>query len=94
MTFLGGALPPIGAILLADFFLVHKGKYTPIENMTFQTVRFPAIIAWGAGFGASFLPGIPPLNGIFSAIVIYIGLTWVTERVFSASKEAIVGKEG
>ncbi|MDX8045552.1 cytosine permease [Gracilibacillus sp. S3-1-1] len=87
LTLLGGALPPIGAILLADFFLLNRGNYQPIEKMTFQVVRWPAIIAWTGGFAsAQWLPGIPPLNGIISATVLYIGLTFIVEKVMKTDK--------
>lgn len=94
LTLLGGALPPIGAILLADYFIIRKGHYESLETMTFQAIRWPAIIAWvGGGFAAAqLLPGIPPLNGIISAVIIFVGLTLVTEKVRSAEKKVEVGK--
>ncbi len=49
LTLLGGALPPIGAILLADYFIIRKGHYESLETMTFQAIRWPAIIAWVGG---------------------------------------------
>ncbi|GAA0492288.1 cytosine permease [Salinibacillus aidingensis] len=82
LTLLGGALPPIGAILLADFFLLNKGKYDSFEKMTFKTVNWPAIIAWGSGFAAAqLLPGIPPLNGMIGSVIIYAGLSILIEKV-------------
>ncbi|QHS21739.1 cytosine permease [Virgibacillus sp. MSP4-1] len=82
LTLLGGALPPIGAILLTDFFLINKGKYGSFETMTFKTVNWPAIIAWGCGFAAAqFLPGIPPLNGMIGSVIIYAGLSILIEKV-------------
>ncbi|MFB1051018.1 cytosine permease [Paraliobacillus sp. JSM ZJ581] len=94
LTLLGGALPPIGAIILADFFLLSKGRYPALEQMTFQAIRWPAIIAWVGGFAAAqWLPGIPPLNGIFTAIVLFVGLTLVLEKVVNTEKELALGKE-
>ncbi|QGH36016.1 cytosine permease [Gracilibacillus salitolerans] len=94
LTLLGAALPPIGAILLADFFLLRKGHYPALEEMAFQVIRWPAIIAWVGGFAAAqWLPGIPPLNGIIGAIMLYVGLTLVTEKVFKTEKSIVLGKE-
>ncbi|WP_163580826.1 cytosine permease [Gracilibacillus saliphilus] len=94
LTLLGAALPPIGAILLADFFLLRKGRYPALEEMAFQVIRWPAIIAWVGGFAAAqWLPGIPPLNGIIGAIMLYVGLTLVTEKVFKTEKSIVLGKE-
>lgn len=93
LTLLGGALPPIGAIILADFFILNKGQYPALEDMDFEVIRWPAIIAWVGGFAsAQWLPGIPPLNGIVGAIVLFIGLTKVTEKVWN-SKHISIGKE-
>ncbi|WP_058306893.1 cytosine permease [Gracilibacillus massiliensis] len=94
LTLLGAALPPIGAILLADFFIMKKGKYPKLEDMSFQAVRWPAIVAWGGGFAAAqYLSGIPPLNGIIGAVVLYVGLTLLTEKVFTTEKSLTLGKE-
>ena len=93
LTLLGGALPPIGAIILADFFILNKGKYPSLENMEFEMIRWPAVIAWVGGFAsAQWLPGIPPLNGIIGAIVLFVGLTKLTEKVWN-SKHITIGKE-
>jgi cytosine permease len=93
LTLLGGALPPIGAILLADFFILNKGRYKKLEEMTFQTVRWPAIIAWVGGFAsAQWIPGIPPLNGIISAVIIFVVLALATEKAASTNKKVALEK--
>ena len=93
LTLLGGALPPIGAILLADFFIVRKGRYEGLENTTFQIIRWPAMVAWAGGFAAAqFIPGIPPLNGIISAVILFVGITFITEKVWGTAKKVVYGK--
>ncbi|MBU6079944.1 cytosine permease [Allobacillus halotolerans] len=94
LSLLGAALPPIGAILLADFFILRKGHYAPLKETTFQAVRWPAIIAWVGGFAAAqFLPGIPPLNGMIGSVILFTGLTFIIERVMGTKTSVIVGKE-
>ena len=94
LTLLGAALPPIGAILLADFFILRKGHYAPLKHMAFPSVRWPAMIAWGGGFAAAqFLPGIPPLNGIIGAVILFTGLNFVVERVWGTKTSVALGKE-
>ena len=39
LTFLGSTLPPIGAIILVDYFLVNRGKYRDFEKMNFKVVQ-------------------------------------------------------
>ncbi|UOQ86837.1 cytosine permease [Gracilibacillus salinarum] len=85
LTILGAALPPIGAILLADFFLLRKGRYPSFEQMSFKAIHWSAIIAWGAGFAsAQFIPGIPPLNGIIGSVVVYVGWTLILDKKLQA----------
>ncbi|MGD6843050.1 cytosine permease [Bacillus infantis] len=73
LTILGAALPPVGAIILADYFIINRGKYKKFEQMTFKAVNWPAMIAWGAGVAAAnFIPGIPPVNALLGAAITFI----------------------
>ncbi|MBY7145091.1 cytosine permease [Virgibacillus sp. NKC19-3] len=75
LTVLGTALPSIGAIILADFFLLNRGKYRPFDTMTFKQVNWIAIVAWAAGVAiANVAPGIPPINSLLGSVIIYVGL--------------------
>lgn len=88
LTLLGAALPPIGAILLADYFILNRGKYKSFERMTFKVVNWPALIAWGAGFAcAQFVPGIPPLNGIIGSVIVYLCVSYVLKKVVSTNAD-------
>ena len=73
LSLLNTALPPIGAILLADYLVVRKGFYTEFETSSFDSIRLPAMIAWAAGIvAATVLPGIAPVNGVIVAAVCHI----------------------
>lgn len=73
LTVLGSILPSIGAILLADFFILHRGFYKKFEEMNFKSVNWIAILAWIGGILiAQFVPGIPPINGLIGTAVLYI----------------------
>lgn len=94
LTILGTALPPIGAILLADYFIINKGKYQAFETMTFKAVNWIAIVAWGSGVAAAqFLPGIAPLNGLIGSVIVYVAVSVIigkvrnTKQVFAVEKE-------
>lgn len=75
LTILGSALPPIGAILLADFFILNRGNYKAFQDMTFKGINWTALAAWGIGVAtATYLPGIPPLNALlFSGLTHVVG---------------------
>ncbi|WP_368645545.1 cytosine permease [Alkalibacterium putridalgicola] len=93
LTLLGGALPPIGAIILADYFILNKGHYLKLDDMDLEMVKWPAIIAWIGGFAsAQWLPGIPPLNSMIGAVVLFVGLTKLAEKA-TDQKQATLGEE-
>lgn len=73
LTILGSTLPSIGAIVLADYFILKRGKYQSFETMTFKAVNWIAIAAWVCGVViAKFAPGIPPINGLLGSAIIYV----------------------
>ena len=73
LSFLSSALPPIGAILIADYFLVARGRYQAFERAVLADVNWTAVAAWALGFAAAnLLPGIPPVNAILAALVVYV----------------------
>lgn len=73
LNILGSALPSIGAIILADYFLVRRRKYEPFKTMKFKAVNWVAIIAWAGGVAAAnFAPGIPPINALVGTSIIYV----------------------
>ncbi len=89
LTVLGSALPPIGAIIAADYFILNRGKYPAFENMAFKAVNWSAIAAWAIGAAlARFLPGIPPLNGIIGAAAAYVAISLAVQK-FAKSESAI-----
>ncbi|WP_281657707.1 cytosine permease [Halobacillus sp. Cin3] len=79
LTVLGTALPPIGAVLLADYFLnyrKHAYQDTPLKNF-----RWQGLAAWAAGVAASqFVPGMAPVNALAGAALVYILLTKLTQK--------------
>ena len=84
LSFLSSALPPIGAILIADFFMVARRHYPTLEQAAFKQVNWIAVGAWAVGFAAAnLLPGIPPLNAVLSAFIVYI----VASRVMGGASE-------
>lgn len=83
LNILNTFIPPCGAILIADYYLVKRRKYAAIGETVFRKVSPDAVIAWAmgsvialAGFGyipaPSFLKaGIPAINGIACAVAVY-----------------------
>lgn len=75
LSFLNTIIPPVGAILIVDFFLRHLGHYPEAKDFKFLPVHWPAILAWLIGSAVAFIPcGLPALNGMGTAAVVYIAI--------------------
>lgn len=73
MEVLGTLVPPIGGVIAADFFLKHRGSYPPLEEAEACAFNAPGI--------AAFTPGIPPVNGILAAVLIYLAGDQISRRL-------------
>lgn len=70
---LGTFIPPIGGVIMADYFYKHRASYPPIATARLPAFNMAGLIGYGGGcLAAYFSPGIPPLNGIVIAIIAYI----------------------
>lgn len=79
LTILSSLLPSIGAIIIADFFFVKRGIYRSLNKANFKTINYSAFFAWFFGvLLANFLPGIAPLNALFSTIIFYLLFTKIS----------------
>ncbi len=74
LNFLNTIIPPVGAVLIADFFFNRK-KYQQIEDCNFGNIRVPAVVAWLAGSAVAFVPfGVTAINGMVVSALVYIAL--------------------
>jgi len=84
LNILNTVIPPCGAIVMADFFLLKKRDYAPIREAAFCPISLSAVIAWVGGSvvalgGFGYLPlgdwaqcGLPALNGMIVAAILYV----------------------
>lgn len=81
LTFLSLAIPPIGGVIIADFFK-NRHKYFNFEQQNFKTVNWAAIIAVLVGVAAGkFIPGIVPLNAVLGGAICYLVLNPIVDRI-------------
>ncbi|WP_416150349.1 cytosine permease [Salipaludibacillus sp. HK11] len=81
LTFLGSTLPPIGAILLIDYFILRRAKYSSFAQTNFKTVNWAAIIAWVIGvLSAQFIPGIAPINALIGSAASFLVLSLLQNK--------------
>jgi len=78
LVLLGTFIPPIGGVIMADFFVKYKGKYPKFSQVRFRKFNWPGILGYIVGaLLAKFSPGIPPINGIIGAFVGYAVFYWI-----------------
>ncbi len=87
LNILNTFIPPCGAIIIADFFLVNKCKYPVMKDKKFVPVSVAAVIAWVVGsivalagfkyinLGDVFTIGIPAINGMLATVIVYVPLS-------------------
>jgi cytosine permease len=81
LKFLGTVIPPVGGIIMADFWLRHQGQFPSLEA-PLPAFNWAGIIAYVAAaliayFSSEANFGIPPLQGIVSAAIVYVVLTHI-----------------
>lgn len=73
LILLGTFIPPIGGVIMADFFYKHKGKYPLLGAVKMKSLNLSGIAGYIIGAAvAYFSPGVPPVNGIVAAVIGYI----------------------
>lgn len=80
LVFLSVSLPPIGGLIIADFFLRCKTQYQQPDKHQFKKINWAAMLAWAIAIAVSFASpdtgvlSIAPLNSIATAITSYMVL--------------------
>ena len=81
LNLLNSFIPATGAVIIADYFILNKRKYTEFKDAKFKNININAIIAWVAGvIGAYVIPGITPLNSVIVAIITYVVLSKISDK--------------
>ena len=72
LTFMGYAIPPVGGVVITDYFM-HQKRYQDNDVSNMKTVKWYAIIAVVAGavIGLKVSFGIGSINSIVAACIIY-----------------------
>ena len=71
LLLLGTVIPPLGGVIAADFFWVHKGEYPDLKD-PLPAMNWFGLSAYALGTAAAFLlPGVAPVNGVLAAFVAF-----------------------
>lgn len=76
LILLGTFIPPIGGVIMADFWLRHKGSYPLLSHTKLPDFNWIGLGSYAlASIAAYFSPVVPPIVGVIVAIVVYGALT-------------------
>ena len=75
LIFLGTVIPPVGGIIMVDFWLRHGGRFPKLSS-SLPAFNWAGVIAYVIGSVVAYGTGnaglgIGPVNGIVTAAVIY-----------------------
>lgn len=72
LTFLSLAIPPIGGVIIADYFM-NKQRYADFANAKFVDINWAAMLSVAIGVGCGqFLPGVVPLNSVLGGMISFV----------------------
>lgn len=72
LVLLGTFIPPIGGVIMADFWGKHRGNYPKLQNTELPAFNWVGLISYAFGSAAAyFSPLLPPVVGVFAALICY-----------------------
>lgn len=75
LVLLGSVIPPIGGVIMADFWFRHRGKYPALASVQLPRYNLAGLTAYAVGTLLAYLsPWIAPLVGIGASAIVYIVL--------------------
>ncbi len=75
LLMLGTFIPPIGGVIMANFFYKYRGKYPKLNEAVLPSFEWAGVGGYIIGsLVAYFSPGVPPINGIIASVAAYIVL--------------------
>jgi cytosine permease len=85
LLFLGSVIPPIGGIIMADFWLHHRGQF-PALDTPLPAFNWAGVISYGVAAIVAYVTGkasigVAPINAVIIAAVLYAILSKVMRPV-------------
>lgn len=78
LVLLGTFIPPIGGVIMADFWLKHRGQYPLLAEARLPTFNWHGLGAYVIGSAAAYAsPVLPPVVGVLAAVVGYAMLSYL-----------------
>ena len=87
LILLGSIIPPIGGVIMADYFYGHRARYPKLADARLPAFNWVGLGAYGAGaVCAYFSPWVAPLVGIAVAAGVYVVLFEV-QKVMASNRQ-------
>jgi len=81
LVLLGTFIPPIGGVIMADFWLRHKGQYPLLANAQLPDFNWIGLGSYAIASAAAYAsPIMPPIVGVLMAMVSYGILSFLAFR--------------
>ncbi len=89
LILLGTFIPPIGGVIMADFWLQRRGAFPPLDAPQ-PAFNWAGVIAYVVASAIAYFTskaslGIAPINGIIAAVILYVVLSKVLPQQTSRS---------
>jgi len=89
LVLLGSIIPPIGGVILADYWFYRGGRYPRLHTARLPRFNWLGLSAYAVGAVVAYLsPWIAPLVGITVSALVYIALTRLSKRQPAADSVA------
>ena len=89
LVLLGSIIPPIGGVILADYWFYRGGRYPLLHTARLPRFNWLGLGAYAVGAVVAYLsPWIAPLVGITVSALVYIALTRLSKRQPAADSVA------
>lgn len=90
LILLGSIIPPIGGVIMADFFYGHRARYPKLADVRLPAFNWVGLGAYLIGaVSAYFSPWVAPLVGIAVAALAYVVLFELNKAL--ASRQQVAG---
>ncbi|NIE76250.1 cytosine permease [Pantoea sp. Tr-811] len=75
LVLLGSIIPPVGGVIMADFWYRHRGKYPALAAVNLPRYNLTGLVAYAVGAVLAYSsPWVAPLVGIGASALCYIAL--------------------
>ncbi|PVZ19734.1 MULTISPECIES: cytosine permease [unclassified Pseudomonas] len=86
LVLLGSIIPPVGGVIMADFWYRHGGNYPLLATARLPRYNFKGLTAYGVGAVVAYCsPWVAPLVGILVAAGCYVVLLQLSDRHATAT---------